>query len=230
MMKEESPTDNSGYCLNMDFKKPVSLLPDQYDWIASPAEGVSRVPLERVSPESGHKTSFVRFAPESYFPAHAHPLGEEVYVLEGVFSDQHGDYPAGTYLRNPPGSSHQPFTKEGCTLFVKLDQFDADDTEQVVLRPQDQDWRPGIGNLRVCALHSFGSKSTALVFWPENEIFQPHVHWGGEEVVVISGKFTDEFGEYPAGSWIRSPHLSEHFPRVQEETLILVKVGHLPQG
>ena len=110
-MKEESRAENNSNRFNMDFKKPVSMLPDQYDWIASPADGVSRVPLERISPESGHKTSFVRFAPESYFPAHAHPLGEEIYVLEGVFSDQHGDYPAGTYLRNPPGSSHRPFTK-----------------------------------------------------------------------------------------------------------------------
>jgi anti-sigma factor ChrR (cupin superfamily) len=227
-MKEELQEDNSSFRLNMDFEKTVCMLPAQFDWIASPADGVSRVPLERVSPESGHKTSFVRFSPESYFPGHAHPLGEEIYVLEGVFSDESGDYPAGSYLRNPPGSQHQPFTREGCTLFVKLDQFDPDDSEKVVLRPQDQQWRPGIGNLRVSALHSFGTQSTALVFWPENEVFQPHVHWGGEEVVVIKGRFTDEFGEYPAGSWIRSPHLSEHFPRVKEETLILVKVGHLP--
>jgi len=227
---ESKPNSMAGnFLLNMDFEKPVCLLPEQYEWISSPADGVSRVPLERVSAESGHKTSFVRFNPGSYFPVHAHPLGEEIYVLEGVFSDQYGDYPAGTYLRNPPGSSHQPFTKEGCTLFVKLDQFQQDDTQQVVLRPEDQQWRPGIGKLRVCPLHSFGSTSTALVFWPANEVFHPHVHWGGEEIVVLKGEFTDEHGAYPAGSWIRSPHLSEHLPRVKEETLILVKVGHLPQ-
>jgi len=229
-MKEESKSNNNINRLNMDFKIPVSISAGKHNWIASPADGVSRVPLERISAESGHKTSFVRFAPGSYFPPHAHPLGEEIYVLEGVFSDQHGDYPAGTYLRNPPGSSHRPFTKEGCLLFVKLEQFDPDDTEKVVIRPQDQNWRPGIGNLKVCALHSFGTESTALVFWPESEVFQPHVHWGGEEIVVISGRFMDEYGDYPAGSWVRSPHLSEHFPRVEEETLILVKVGHLPQG
>jgi anti-sigma factor ChrR (cupin superfamily) len=220
---------DTDYRLNMDFEKPVFMLPGQYEWLASPADGVARVPLERLSAESGHKTSFVKFAPDSYFPEHAHPLGEEIYVLEGVFSDQFGDYPAGSYIRNPPGSSHKPFSKEGCTLFVKLDQFDADDSEKVVLRPEEQQWRPGIGNLKVCPLHSFGTKSSALVLWPANEVFQPHVHWGGEEIVVITGMFTDEFGQYPAGSWIRSPHLSEHFPRVKEETLILVKVGHLPQ-
>lgn len=227
-MASISENTDGGLRLNMDFEKQVSVLPEQYEWVASPADGVSRVPLERMSAESGHKTSIVRFSPDSYFPVHAHPLGEEIYVLEGVFSDQHGDYPAGTYLRNPPGSSHRPFTKEGCTLFVKLDQFDPNDLEQVVLRPEDQHWRPGIGNLKVCSLHSYGTFNTALVFWPANEAFQPHVHWGGEEIVVIRGMFIDEYGSYPAGSWIRSPHLSEHFPRVEEETLILVKVGHLP--
>lgn len=228
-MKLASDTITDNIHLNMEFEKPVCMVPDQYEWTASPADGVSRVPLERVSAESGHKTSFVRFEPDSCFPAHPHPLGEEIYVMDGVFSDQYGDYPAGTYLRNPPGSSHRPFTREGCTLFVKLDQFDPQDMEKVVLRPQEQQWRPGIGGLRVAPLHSHGTESTALVFWPANEVFQPHVHWGGEEIVVLKGEFTDEYGRYPAGSWIRSPHLSEHFPRVEEETLILVKVGHLPQ-
>ena len=216
--------------LNMDFEEPVCMLPEKYEWAASPADGISRVALERLSAESGHKTSFVRFRPGSYFPAHKHPLGEEIYVMDGVFSDQFGDYPAGSYLRNPPGSGHRPFTKEGCTLFVKLDQFDSGDKEKVVLRPEEQQWRPGIGGLQVAPLHSYGTQSTALVFWPANEVFQRHVHWGGEEIVVLKGEFTDEYGQYPEGSWIRSPHLSEHFPGVKEETLILVKVGHLPQG
>ena len=229
-VEQKSNSAEENFRLNMDFDKPVCMLPDQYEWVSSPADGVSRVPLERELAESGHKTSFVRFSPDSYFPAHTHPLGEEIYVLEGSFSDQYGHYPAGSYLRNPPGSSHRPFTKEGCTLFVKLDQFDPDDTEKVVLRPEDQQWRPGIGNLKVSSLHSFGTANTALVFWPANEVFQRHVHWGGEEVVVLKGEFIDEYGQYPEGSWVRSPHLSEHFPRVKEETLILVKVGHLPQA
>jgi len=152
----------------------------------------------------------------------------EIYVLEGVFSDENGDYPAGTYIRNPPGSRHKPFTKEGCVLFVKLEQFQQDDLQAVVLTPEQQQWHAGIGNLTVTSLHAHNTESTALVHWPANEVFQPHTHWGGEEIVVISGKFIDEYGEYPAGSWLRSPHMSKHFPKVEEETLILVKVGHLP--
>ena len=218
---------NDEFCLNMDFTQAVCLRPQDQDWITSPADGVSRVHLERVAEESGHTTSFVMFAPGSYFPQHSHPQGEEIFVLEGVFSDERGDYPAGTYIRNPPGSFHTPFTKEGCKLFVKLEQFQSGDLSPVVIRPEDQQWREGIGNLRVLSLHTFNTESTALVAWPKNEVFQQHRHFGGEEIVVISGKFTDEHGEYPAGTWLRSPHMSQHFPRVEEETLIYVKVGYL---
>lgn len=89
-------------------------------------------------------------------------------------------------------------------------------------------WQQGIGNLKVLPLHAFESQSTALVYWPENEIFQPHIHPGGEEILVLKGEFCDEYGKYPKHSWIRNPHLSKHHPFVEKETLILVKVGHLP--
>ena len=216
--------------LNMDFTQPACVRAKDQQWIKSPADGVSRIPLEREAAESGHTTSFVRFEPGSFFPEHSHPQGEELYVLDGVFSDEYGDYPAGTYIRNPPGSRHKPFTNEGCSLFVKLDQFQKDDKKHIVIRPEEQQWQAGIGNLRVLSLHNHATESTALVHWPENEVFQPHTHWGGEEIVVIKGKFIDEYGEYPALSWVRNPHMSKHFPRVEEETLILVKVGHLKSG
>ena len=216
------------FLLNMDFQRvAISLAGDQH-WVTSPADGVSRVHLEREAEESGHTTSFVKFAPGAAFVQHTHPRGEEIYVLEGVFSDEFGDYPAGSYVRNPPGSAHSPFTREGCSLFVKLEQFKTGDTEKVVIRPDDQQWQAGIGKLRVLPLHAYETESTALVFWPAHEVFQTHRHWGGEEIVVLKGRFCDEHGEYPQGSWIRSPHLSQHTPFVgAEATLILVKVGHL---
>jgi len=220
-------TAKKSYSLNMDFSKAVCLRPDDQEWVMSPADGVSRAHLERIAEESGHVTSFVMFEPGSYFPPHNHPNGEEVFVLDGVFSDENGDYPTGTYIRNPPGSFHKPFTKEGCKLFVKLEQFKSNDTEHVVIRPEDQQWGQGIGNLKVLPLHTHGTVSTALVAWPKDEVFQPHNHMGGEEIVVINGRFIDEFGEYPEGTWLRNPHMSEHFPHVEDETLIYVKVGHL---
>ena len=213
--------------INMDRSRVVVIRPQDQHWQRAPQAPVERCPLEREAPEHGQTTSFVRYLPGARFPQHSHPLGEEILVLEGVFSDETGDYPAGSYLRNPPGSSHAPFSEQGCLMFVKLNQFAPTDTEVVRIRPQDQPWRRGIGNLSVCPLHEHQGASTAFVHWPAGEIFQPHRHWGGEEIVVIKGCFRDEHGDYPQYTWLRSPHLSQHHPFVSEETLILVKVGHL---
>jgi anti-sigma factor ChrR (cupin superfamily) len=212
---------------NLDFSKVVVINSAQQMWQDSPAKGVQRIPLEREAAESGHVTSIVRYAPGSEFSSHGHPQGEEIYVLEGTFSDENGDYPAGSYLRNPPGSSHAPFSKHGCTLFVKLNQFQAGDAQQLALNTNEQPWLQGRGGLTVKPLHEYQGFSTALVRWPKGERFAPHKHFGGEEILVLAGEFKDEHGNYPKGSWIRSPHLSEHFPFVDEETVILVKVGHL---
>jgi len=214
--------------LNMNFSEPVVIDINREPWLASPRQGVERKPLEREHAESGHVTSIVRYAPGSSFTAHSHPYGEEIYVLDGVFSDEFGDYPAGTYIRNPPGSTHTPFSKLGCTLFVKLGQFAKGDDARVCIDTNREPWLQGQGNLTVMPLHSFEVESTALVKWPAHERFVPHKHFGGEEILVLSGVFIDEHGEYPALSWLRSPHLSQHHPFVKEETLILVKVGHLP--
>lgn len=214
--------------LNLDLSAKIAIDTDQMDWIASPADGVARKPLEREEIESGRTTSIVRFAPGSQFKPHSHPLGEEILVLSGVFSDEHGDYGEGTYIRNPPGTSHAPFSKEGCVLFVKLDQFDPNDQHQFHINTLKTPWLPGIGGLSIMPLHEFVHEHVALVKWPAGERFQPHKHFGGEEVFVLSGKFQDEHGEYPKHSWIRSPHMSEHFPYVEEDTVIWVKTGHLP--
>ena len=103
---------------NSDFSQRVVIQPEQYQFVDSPLTGVSRMMLERAGNEVARATSIVRYAPGSGYSAHTHNGGEEILVLEGVFSDEHGDYPAGTYLRNPPGSSHQPFSTDGCTLQI----------------------------------------------------------------------------------------------------------------
>ena len=214
--------------LNMDFGQKVVIDTKGQDWIPSPSPGVWRKPLAREEVERGHTTSIVRFDPGSCFSRHEHPLGEEILVLEGIFSDEHGNYGPGTYLRNPPDSGHSPFSEDGCVLFVKLDQFSPKDTTPVRVDTRNAQWLPGQGQLQVMPLHEFRSEHVALVKWPSGERFQPHRHFGGEEILVLSGEFKDEFGSYPAGSWLRSPHMSEHRPFVDEETLIWVKVGHLP--
>ena len=214
--------------LNMDFTQRVVVETGRQDWIISPSSKVWRKPLEREAAEHGHTTSIVRFEANSSFPRHQHPLGEEILVLDGVFSDEHGDYGPGTYIRNPPGSAHSPFSREGCELFVKLDQFDPQDTATVRIDTRNADWLPGQGNLEVMPLHDFRVEHVALVKWPADEHFQPHTHFGGEEILVLSGEFKDEYGGYPAGGWLRNPHMSRHHPFVDEPTVIWVKVGHLP--
>ena len=215
--------------INSDLSERIVLYADQLEWHASPIQGVERQMLERVGEEVARATSVVRYAPNTEFTPHAHDGGEEILVLDGCFSDERGDYPAGTYLRNPPNSQHAPFSNEGCTLFVKLRQFAQTDSQELRLNTKSSDWYPGlVPGLSVMPLHEYDGVSTALVRWAPNTVFNPHVHPGGEEIYVLDGVFHDEFGVYPKGSWIRSPRYSKHAPFTKEEgALIYVKVGHL---
>ena len=198
----------------------------------SPLPGVSRMMLDRAGAEVARATSIVRYEAGSGYSNHRHDGGEEILVLEGVFSDEHGHYPAGTYLRNPPGTSHQPFSEHGCTLLVKLWQFAPDDTEQLAMETTNGNWRQGlVPGLTVLPLHEHNGVNTALVRWAPNTRFNRHLHAGGEEILVLEGLFCDEHGRYPTGSWLRSPRFSEHTPfTLDEGALIYVKVGHFDAG
>ena len=216
---------------NADFNIRIVIDTQTAPWVASPEAGVERKFLDRVGDEVARATSIVRYAPGSSFVSHEHALGEEFLVLSGTFADEHGEYPAGTYVRNPPGSRHQPFSSSGCDLFVKLRQFQPDDKSRVVIDTRRADWHPGlVPGLTVLPLHEFGGEHVALVRWAPGTRFQSHTHWGGEEILVLEGVFSDELGDYPAGTWIRSPHLSRHQPFSDPGCLIYVKVGHLHQG
>jgi anti-sigma factor ChrR (cupin superfamily) len=213
--------------LNMDFTKNIAINADALSWVESPMAGVWRKPLAREDAERGHATSIVRYDAGASFSEHDHPLGEEILVLKGTFSDESGDYTAGTYFRNPEGFRHAPFSKEGCVILVKLHQFQTNDTNRICIQTMNNNWHPGIGGLEVMPLHQHKTESVALVKWPAGERFQPHTHYGGEEIYVISGEFIDEYGHYPAGTWLRNAHMSKHFPYVETETIIWVKTGHL---
>ena len=215
--------------INSDFSKKVAIDTNTLPWETSPMQGVYRRKLDRIGDEVARATTLVKYDPDSYFSQHNHNGGEEFFVLEGVFSDEHGDYPAGTYVRNPIGTSHKPFTKDGCTIFVKLQQFDEFDTKQFSIDTKKETFQPGlVDGLSVLPLHTFGTENVALVRWAPNTFFNPHTHFGGEEILVLDGVFSDETGDYPEGSWIRSPHLSQHKPFSKEGCLIYVKTGHLP--
>jgi len=216
--------------INADFEQRIVIHPEDYQWVDSPMPGVERMMLDRIGDEVARATSIVRYAPNSEFSPHVHGGGEEFLVLEGVFADEHQNYPKGSYVRNPIGTSHTPkIGEEGATIFVKLHQFDQNDSEQKVIDTPTQVWHQGlVEGLTVMPLHEFQSEHVALVKWAPNTQFQPHKHWGGEEIFVLEGTFYDEHGAYPKGTWIRSPHLSQHTPFTKEDgALIYVKVGHL---
>lgn len=219
--------------LNADFSERVVVRPADYSWVQSPMPGVERMMLDRIGDEVARATSLVRYAPNSQFSPHTHDGGEEFFVLDGEFGDEHQTYPKGTYVRNPVGTAHSPRVgAAGCTIFVKLHQFERDDNEQFALDTTTMPWSPGlIPGLSVMSLHRHTSEQVALVRWAANTTFNLHTHFGGEEIFVVEGTFYDENGEYPTGSWIRSPHLSQHTPYTMDDgALIYVKVGHLAKA
>ncbi len=213
--------------LNADYSQRIVLNHHDLAWVASPETGVERRMLDRMGGEVAKATSVVRYQPGSKFDSHRHEFGEEILVLQGVFSDEFGDYPAGTYMMNPPGSSHAPRSESGCTLFVKLRHLGADQEIREVIDTRVADWYPGlVSGLSVMPLMRQGLGST-LVRWAPQTYFNPHRHFGGEEIFVVEGVFEDEHGRYPSGSWIRSPHMSLHKPFSKEGCIIFVKTGHL---
>ncbi|WP_077338597.1 cupin domain-containing protein [Pseudocolwellia agarivorans] len=217
--------------INEDFNKRVIVSSNKLAWVPSPMPGVDRKMLDRIGDEVARATTIVRYKPYSEFSAHLHSGGEEFFVLEGVFSDEHNNYPKGSYVRNPIGTQHTPkIGAEGATIFVKLHQFSSNDTEQKIIRTTEQAWLPGlVEGLSVMPLHEFEHEHVALVKWEPNTLFNSHRHWGGEEILVLEGTFHDEYGSYPKGTWIRSPHLSTHTPFTKDDgAIIYVKTGHLP--
>lgn len=224
---EQTHMTNTPLTIHSDYRERVVLNHHDLPWVPSPTPGVERRMLERIGGEQAKATSVVRYAAGAEFPSHTHDLGEEIFVLDGVFSDDTGNYPAGTYIMNPPGSSHAPRSATGCTLFVKLRHLGPDQQQREIVDTNSAQWFQGmVDGLTVLPLMRQGTGST-LVRWAPQTYFNPHRHHGGEEIFVVSGTFEDEHGTYPAGSWIRSPHMSLHQPFSKEGCTIFVKTGHL---
>ena len=214
--------------LHADLSKRAVVDTSALDWVPSPAAGVERRMLDRDGDEVARATSIVRYAAGSDFPTHEHGGGEEFMVLEGVFSDEHGDFPAGTYVRNPVGSAHAPSTKDGCTIFVKLRQMDPDDQEFVRVDTNEGDWIAGeIEGLFRMPLHAYGDERVCLTKMDPGCTVPSYEHAGGQEILVLEGTLEDENGVYPKGTWLRLPAGSRHAPKSAEGCLLWVKQGHL---
>ena len=191
--------------INDELSKPVLVHAAKMDWVASPSAGVDRRMLFRIGAEVARATSIVRYAPASAFPRHTHGGGEEILVLEGVFQDEHGDYPAGTYFRNPPGTSHIPASKDGCTIFVRLWQFREADRMQIVRPPgQGQRVEPRAGAISATVLFDDGHEEVRLEDWQPGKTISV-ANTRGLEFFVVSGELTIGGEVLEQQSWGRLP-------------------------
>lgn len=190
-------------------------------WMPSPAAGVQRILLERLGGEHTQRaTSLVAYAPNSQFAQHTHPLGEEFFVLTGTFSDANGDYPAGTYVRNPPGSSHAPSSKEGCLILVKLQQMPAHEAQRVVVKLPNclpQETILYSAHEHVSLWHS----DLASVRTPELQ--------DGIEGLVLLGSISIKNQHYGVGEWFRcAPNIVTSI-ELKPHSQLWLKHGHLAQ-
>ncbi len=212
--------------INADLAERVVIDTNALDWQSSPSPSVWRKRLYLDGPrEAGVVTSIVRYDADSAFPVHEHPDGEEIYVLDGTFSDEHGDYPAGSYLLNPEGFRHAPFSKNGCVIFVKLRQYAGRDRHHVTLDTGTLPWQPGWAQgvtVKQLYAHDGYPERISLLRIEAGAGPFPHDHPCGEEVFVLDGADEDEHGIYPAGTWIRNPPGCRHAPQSRDGAVLLV--------
>jgi anti-sigma factor ChrR (cupin superfamily) len=217
--------------INADFSEPVIVNRSETEWVLSPESGVDRIMLDRIGDEVARATSIVRYAPGSSFARHEHAKGEEFLVLEGTFSDDSGDYPAGFYVRNPPGSGHSPYSKDGCRILVKLRQFDPQDLIPVVIDTRQQElwfkdeeddpsWH--------LPLHQYESERVQMLRIAADTQYAMSAGPHGTELFIVTGAIKHGDEELPAESWLRFP--ADQSPQLLAltDTVLWVKRGHLP--
>jgi anti-sigma factor ChrR (cupin superfamily) len=218
--------------LNADLSQRVVIETDAMEWAPSPSPTVwrKRLYLDGTA-EAGVVTSIVRYDAGSAFPEHGHPEGEEIFVLDGIFSDETGDYPAGTHILNPEGFRHAPFSREGCTLFVKLRQYAGADRPRQQRNTNALEWRDRrngeVAEMPLYAQEGYDGRTSLIRFAPGGGV-PHHPHLFGEEVLVLEGEMQDEFGTYGTGTWIRSPVGSEHRPWSEGGCVFFLKTGGNP--
>ena len=215
--------------LHADMKQRAVVHAAQQAWVASPMPGVDRRMLHRMGEEVAQATSIVRYAPGSHFSAHTHTGGEEFLVLEGVFQDEQGDYPAGSYIRNPPQSRHTPGAALGCTIFVKLWQFEPSDRTHVVVQTDKlaripDARRPGVS---VSPLFKDAFEDVRVEEWAANSLVELALPQGGE-FLLLQGGFVESGQAFAAQSWMRLPPDSQLSAQTGPQGAKLwVKLDHL---
>lgn len=216
--------------VNADFTRRAALAFEDYQWVDSPQHGVERVMLDRIGAEKARATSIVRYAPDSHFPHHLHPGGEEILVLSGTFSADNIDYPTGWYLRNPPTSGHKPYSIEGAVIFVKLWQMATDEQQHVAINTNDDKNWQSQGDRQICSLFSNANEQVSLQRLTANQPLFEAVIVGGAELLVLRGELIENGKTYKRGSWLRFP--VDTLPQISaglKGVTIYLKTGHLAQ-
>jgi len=213
--------------INSDFSSAAMVHTDRLAWTPSPMAGVDRRMLDRIGGEVARATSIVRYAPGSRFSAHTHTGGEEFIVLDGVFQDEYGDFPAGTYVRNPPTTAHTPGSDSGCTIFVKLWQFDPNDRNQFHKRMVDELASP-VDGVAMATLHEDAQESVTYSHLDAGATLSMEAP-GGIEMLVIDGSVVvanDALGKH---GWLRLPEGEALVASARPGGAKLwIKSGHLP--
>lgn len=218
--------------LNADFSQRAAVHAAKIAWKASPMPGVDRRMLDRIGDEVARATSIVRYAPESSFSPHVHTGGEEFFVLDGVFQDEHGDFPAGSYIRNPPESSHTPGSAPGCTIFVKLWQFDLADRTHVRIDTNKMPFidvpdRPGVG---IMPLFKDAREDVCLERWQAGAKVRLDAP-DGLEALVLEGAFTERGETFEGQSWLRLPRgATAEVEAGPHGARVWIKRGHLAEA
>jgi len=215
--------------INNDLTQCAKVFFNESIWLPSPLKGVLRKMLERDGAEfAATPTTLVVYEANSYFTEHVHTGGEEFFVLEGVFADEHGNYPVGTYKRNPVGSKHAPIVKDGCMIIVKLGQFQNGDNQDVEINTANQAFMQDEGrdNVQYQALHHFKQEVVRLERWQHDSTITLD-NAGGIEVLVINGELSHQGDIYAQFDWLRLP-IGEalNVTTGSEDCTVWIKTGH----
>lgn len=215
--------------INADFNQRAVVHSQQSEWLSSPMPGVARRPLDRVGDEVARATTIVRYDPGSHFSPHVHTGGEEFIVLEGVFQDEHGDFPVGSYIRNPPQSRHTPGSEPGCIIFVKLWQFEPSDRTHVRLNtnfmtPVSHHRFEGVA---ITPLYTDAFEDVTLYTCDAGARLSFPVA-GGAELFVLDGQLTEGKDSLQKHSWLRVPQNSSiDAVAGNNGAVVWIKQGHL---
>lgn len=217
--------------VNADLSVPARSHARDAAWTPSPMGGVHRRMLDRIGGEVARATSVVRYDANSRFSAHEHSGGEEFLVLAGTFQDEHGDYPAGTYVRNPVGTSHTPFTDLGCTILVKLWQFDPADTAQFSVDTAAAPLEDVSGHRGLSRLTLFEDPHECVrIEKLDRGTRVPREFPGGMEFFVLDGSVSVDGETFDANDWLRLPAGSQaSFDAGSGGARYWIKTGHLAE-